>query len=109
MKYSKYFNRSTYLIIVTKCLLSTRHFFKNCVYKRNKTLHCPLEIEKESEGTQLCLTLCDTMDCSLPGSSVHGNFPGKITGGGCHLLLQDFFPSQGLNLGILHCRQMLKL
>ena len=22
--------------------------------------------------TQLCLTLCDPMDCSLPGSSVHG-------------------------------------
>jgi len=28
--------------------------------------------ESESELAQLCLTLCDPMDCSLPGSSVHG-------------------------------------
>ena len=27
---------------------------------------------------QLCLTLCDPMDCSLPGSSVHGIFQAKI-------------------------------
>ena len=30
--------------------------------------------ESESEVTQLCLTLCDPTDCSLPGSSVHGIF-----------------------------------
>jgi len=28
--------------------------------------------------TQLCPTLCDPMDCHLPGSSVHGIFPGNI-------------------------------
>ena len=28
---------------------------------------------------QLFLTLCDAMDCSLPGSSVHGYSPGKDT------------------------------
>jgi len=28
------------------------------------------------------------MDCSLPGSSVHGDFPGKNTGVGFHALLQ---------------------
>ena len=33
--------------------------------------------------------------------------PGKNTGIGCHFLLQGIFPTQGLNLGILHCRQML--
>ena len=27
---------------------------------------------KENEVAQSCLTLCSTMDCSLPGSSVHG-------------------------------------
>jgi len=26
---------------------------------------------------QLCLTLCDPMDCSLPGFSIHGDSPGK--------------------------------
>ena len=32
----------------------------------------------ESEVTQSCLTLCDPMDCSLPGSSVHGIFQAGI-------------------------------
>ena len=32
--------------------------------------------------TQLCPTLCDSMDCSPPGSSVHGDSPGKNTGVG---------------------------
>ena len=30
--------------------------------------------ESESEVVQLCPTLCDPIDCSLPGSSVHGIF-----------------------------------
>ena len=34
----------------------------------------------ESEVAQLCLTLSNPMDCSLPGSSIHGIFPGKSTG-----------------------------
>ena len=34
---------------------------------------------KESESlTQSCLTLCHPMDCSLPGSSVHGILPARI-------------------------------
>ena len=36
---------------------------------------------------KLCLTLCDPMDCSPPGSSVHGDSPGKNTGVGCHARL----------------------
>ena len=61
----------------------------------------------ESKVAQSCLTLCDPMDCSLPGSSVHGIFLGKSTGVGCHLLLQEIFPTQGSNLGLPYCRQML--
>ena len=34
-------------------------------------LQC-MKVESESEVTQSCLTLRDPMDCSLPGSSVHG-------------------------------------
>ena len=55
----------------------------------------------------LCLTLCDPMDCSLPGSSVHGDSPGKNTGVGCHALFQGIFPTQVSNPGLLHCRQIL--
>ena len=36
---------------------------------------------------QLFLTLCDSVDYSSPGSPVHGDFPGKDTGVGCHALL----------------------
>ena len=34
--------------------------------------------QKESEVTQSCLTLCDPMDCCLPGSSVHGIVQARI-------------------------------
>ena len=42
--------------------------------------------------TESCPILCDPMDCSPPGSSVHGVSPGKNTGVGCHALLQGIFP-----------------
>ena len=47
---------------------------------KNKTPVCILERTKESESqvAQLCPTLCDPMDCSLPGSSVHGIFQARI-------------------------------
>ena len=50
---------------------------------------------------QLCLTLCDPMDCSLPDSSVHGISPGKDAGVSCHTLLQGIFPNQGWNPQLL--------
>ena len=48
--------------------------------------------------TQSCSTLCDPMDCSLPGPSVHWDSPGS--GMGCHALLQGIFLTQGLNPGL---------
>ena len=50
---------------------------------------------------QSCPTLCDSMDCSPPGSSVHGDSPGKNNGVGCHTLLQGIFPTQVSNLHLL--------
>ena len=45
----------------------------------NTGVGCPfllqcIKVESESEVTQSCLTLSDPMDCSLPGSSIHGIF-----------------------------------
>ena len=54
-----------------------------------------------------CLILCDPMDYSLTGSSVHGDSPGKNTGVGFHVLLQGIFPSQGSNPHLPHCRWIL--
>ena len=56
---------------------------------------------------QFCPTLCDPMDCSLPGSAVHGDSPGKNIRVGCHALLKGIFPTQGLNPGPLHCQRIL--
>ena len=117
-------------------------------------LQC-LKVKRESEVAQSCPTLCDPMDCSPSGSSVHGifqarvlewgacaikstwkwkservsrsvvsdslwphglgptrllcpfSFPGKNTGVGSHSLLQGIFLTQGLNPGLLYCRQIL--
>ena len=65
---------------------------------------------KETNGKILCSSViavqqlsldrlfCNPRDWSLPGSSVHGDSPGKNTGVGCHFLLQGSFPIQGLAL-----------
>ena len=42
------------------------------------------------------------MDGSPPDSSVHKDFPGKVTGVGCRFLLQGIFLDQGLNPGLPH-------
>ena len=52
----------------------------------SKVTGCKINIQKslaflhesESEVTQSCPTLCDPMDCSLPGSSIHGIFQARI-------------------------------
>ena len=54
------------------------------------------------EHAQSCLTLCDPVNCSPPGSFVHGVFQGRILEWvGCHFLLQGIFPAQGSNLRLL--------
>ena len=40
-------------------------------------LQC-MKVKSESEVAQSCLTLLDPMDCSLPGSSVHGSFQARV-------------------------------
>ena len=57
--------------------------------------------------TQSWPTLCDPMDCSPPGSSVHGNSPGRNTRVGSHSLHKGIFLTQGPNLGLPHYRQIL--
>ena len=48
-----------------------------------------------------CPAFCDPMDCSLPGSSVHGILQAR------KLEWVAISFSQGSNLGLLHCRQIL--
>ena len=37
-----------------------------------------MKVKSESEVGQSCLTLCDPMDCSLPGFSIHGIFQARV-------------------------------
>ena len=53
--------------------LCLRIFHLTSVAKKAKIL-----TSSESEVTQSCLTLCDPVDCSLPGFSVHGIFLARV-------------------------------
>ena len=65
----------------------------------------------------MCVYVCFSRSVMSDSLRPHGwyptrllcpcNSPGKNTGMGCHFLLQGTFLTQGLNLGLLHCRQFL--
>ena len=64
---------------------------------RNKFLHLLDFMCVCARSLQSCPTLCDPMDCSLPGSLIHRIFPGKNTRVGCCALLLGIFATQGSN------------
>ena len=51
------------------------------------------------EVAQSCSNLCDPMDCSSPGSSVHWILQARILEWGSRSLLQGIFPALGIELG----------
>ena len=57
--------------------------------------------------SQLCPALCDTMDCSPPGISVHGILQARILEWVAIPFSRGGFPIQGSNLGLPHCKQLL--
>ena len=68
-----------------------------------KTCEGPLKCEEIKAinpvlclGAQLCPTLCDPMDCSPLGSSVHGDSPGKHTGVDYHALPSGDLSNPGI-------------
>jgi len=56
-----------------------------------------MKVKSESEVAQLCPTLCDPdpMDCSLPGSSVHGIFQARVLEWGAISFSRDL-PDPGI-------------
>ena len=50
---------------------------KNTAVGCHFLLQC-MKVKNESEVTQSCLILNDPMDCSLPGSSIHGIFQARV-------------------------------
>ena len=71
-------------------------------------MHTPISV---------CVCVCVYVSCSVISNPLQlqeptglfcpWNFPGKNTGVGCHSLLQGIFPTEGLNLGLMPCRQIL--
>ena len=69
-------------------------------------LHMYISLERESEVVQSCPSLWDRMDCGLPGSSIYGTLQARILEW-VAISFSEIFPTQGLTLGLLHCRQTL--
>src|SRR5574337_1227665 len=70
-------------------------------------LQC-MKVKSESEVAQSCLTLRDPMDCSLPGSCVHGIFQARVLEWGAiafSMILVDFllkYPIQHVSHILTH-------
>ena len=59
---------------------------KNTAVGCHFLLQC-MKVKRESEVAQSCLTLCNPMDCSLPGSSAHGIFQARVLEWGAKVIL----------------------
>ena len=82
------------------------HFMSTLYFSSFRTIQS-VKVKVSDIRSWLCPTLCDpmTVDCHAPLNPQ--NSPGKNTGVGRHSLLQEIFPTQGQNLGLLYCRQIL--
>ena len=60
-----------------------------------------MKVKSESEVAQSCPTLCDPMDCSLPGSSIHVIFQARVLERGAIAFSQLFVYLTVIVLSIL--------
>ena len=77
------------------CGVSCHWFLLSSCMSRSKGATCGSGVVK---STRLCLTLCNPVDCSLPGSSVHGILQARMLE--WESLFQRIFPTQGSNPGL---------
>ena len=63
-------------------------------------LQC-MKVKSESEVAQLCLTLSDPMDRSLPGSSIHGIFQARVLEWGAIAFSERYGAGEGFSLPLL--------
>ena len=101
----------------TKTAVRTRHgttdWFKTGTGVRQGCILSPCLFNLYAEGCA-CMLICfshvwlfATLWTVAHQALLSWDSPGKNTGVGCHFLLQGIFPTQGLNPGLLHCRQTL--
>ena len=93
--------------------LSIRPLFFICLLTHTRVLWwyrakiCPPLKRLKCLVAHSCPTLCDPVNCSPPGSSVHRDSPGTNTGVGCHVFSRGSSLPQGSSPGVSHCRQIL--
>ena len=75
------------------------------LYSASQILHF-LQVEKCVSCSVVSNSL-PSMDCGPPGSSIHGILQARILEWVAISFSRGIFPTQGLNLGLLHCRQIL--
>ena len=112
LKYYKILLNSIQLFkVYTHTHTHTHRKVNNKRIKKKKDLAGKLKEIKQnnivSEVTRSCPTLCDPVDCSPPGSSVHGMLQARILEWGATPFSRGVFPTQGWNPGLLHCRWIL--
>ena len=79
-----------------------------CLYRYyDKSLCNSIDLYVLCLVTQSSLTLCDTMDCGLPGSSVHGDFSRQENRSGLPCPFPGQLPTQGSNPDLLLFRWIL--
>ena len=66
--WERYFNTSNFIFLT--CKMRGFYLTHSLIY--------PCECHMHAQSLQACLTLCDPMDCSPPGSSVHGILQARI-------------------------------
>ena len=81
-------------------MMSTQNSKKQHFKPKDKTVSAYKLDSLSLSHAQLCLTLCNPMHCSPPGSSGYGIFQARILG--CYFHLQSIFPTQVLKLRLLH-------
>ena len=85
------------------CILHCRQIL---YHLSHATAHNKIQIQSKTVSPQSCLTLLPH-GLYPPGFLCPWDSPGKDTGVGCHSLRQEIFLTQTMNLGPLHCRQIL--
>ena len=88
-----------FLLLSSFPLYECTHLYSLFIIGRH--LYCAWK-KMKVKVIQLCLTLCDPMNLHSPWNS-----PGKNTEVGSLFLLQGIFPTQELNPGLPHCRQII--
>ena len=92
----------TFTHLFLRCSLPlTRCTYPLTFTKGNSFITICFATYAHAKSLQSCPTLCNPMDCSPPGSSIHGILRGKNPGVDCHALLQGIFLTQGSNLCLL--------